>query len=222
MPNVHGRGALPIGPQTFEPVEPAAPKKPTKSRAIATYEAAVKKDSLKAVPAAEAKALEAKFAKGGLKTENLAPGRAGASILGTVVKGELFARTKGSFRGAAPTWQSAGQLLDAPKPKPAPEAPAPGWGPRPKSLEARAQKTVAARMNMIGPEFQLKGAELAEVKRAIANGELQAVNATPKGLAGAGYTGYVGGDMLVVERRSGRPMNGAPPKSAFYLLGPLL
>jgi hypothetical protein len=204
--------------QTFDLIDPPAPKKPAKTAAIATYEAAVRKDALKPVSADKAKALEAKFANDALKTENLSAGRVGASVLGAVVNGELFTRTKGVYPGAKPTWQSAGKLIDAPAPKPAPDRPSPGWGPKPKSVEARAQKTVADRMELTGnPDFQIKGAELAQVKKGIANGEFEVVNATPKGLAGAGFTGYVADGILIVEKRGVRP--GA--KSTFHLLGPL-
>lgn len=217
MPRIHGTGVRPSGPQTFDTDIAPKPKPQAKSAAIATYEKASSKGKLKDVSADQARQLEAKFERGSPKPENLAPGRAGASVNGIVVGGELFVRTKGVFPGAKPKWQSAGKLGDAPAPKPEVK-PEPGWGPKPKSLESRVQKTLANRMGLMSnPDFQLKGTELAQVKKGIANGEFEKVNATPKGLAGVGYTGYVADNMLIVEKRAVRP--GAP--SSFYLLGPL-
>ncbi|MHB8876383.1 MAG: hypothetical protein ACYC8T_22040 [Myxococcaceae bacterium] len=141
----------------------------------------------------------------------------GASIQGMVVDGELFVRTKAVRPGAEPKWSSAGPLKDAPAPKTEDTKPG-GWAPKPKSLEARVQKLVTQRMELLSnPLFALKASELAQVKKGIANGDFQVVNATPKGLAGVGMTGYVADNMLIVEKRTVRP--GAP--STFYLLGPL-
>jgi hypothetical protein len=137
-----------------------------------------------------------------------------------VVGGELGVRTKAVRPGTTPTWKSAGPLKDAPKPKVNDTAgpAAPGWGPKPKSLEAKVQKTVADRMNLMSnPDFALKPAELAEVKKGIANGDFKVVNASPRGLAGVALTGYVADNMLIVEKKAVRP--GA--QSTFYLLGPM-
>lgn len=218
MPRIHGTGVRPSGPQTFDTEVAPKPTPQAKSAAVATYEKAMSKNKLKDVPAGKAAELEAKFKRGSPKPENLAPGRVGAAVNGLVVGGELFVRSKGVYPGAKPTWQSAGKLADAPAPKPEVKKPEAGWGPRPASLEARAQKTLANRMGLTSnPDFQLKGADLARVKKGIANGEFEQVNATPKGLAGVGYTGYVADGMLVVEKRPVRP--GA--QSSFHLLGPL-
>lgn len=220
MPQVHGRGVRPSGPQTFDDRinDAPTPKRPAKTAAIATYEAAQKKGQLVEVSATKAKSLEAKFQADSSKAENLAPGRAGASAMGVVSNGELFVRTKGVYPGAKPTWKSAGKLKDAPAPKPEVAKPANGWGPKPKSLEARVQKTLQHRMAMLSnPNFALKADELAELKKGIKNGDFEVVNATPRGLAGVGYTGYVADNMLVVEKRGVRP--GA--QSTFHLLGPL-
>lgn len=218
MPRIHGTGVRPSGPQTFDTDVAPKPRAQPKTAAIATYEKALSKNKLKDVSADQAKTLEAKFQRGSPKSENLAPGRVGAAVNGIVVGGELFVRSKGVYPGAKPKWQSAGKLADAPAPKPEVNKPDGGWGPKPRSLEARAQKTLANRMGLLSnPDFQLKGTELAQVKKGIANGEFEKVNATPKGLAGVGYTGYVADNMLIVEKRAVRP--GAP--SSFYLLGPL-
>ena len=218
MPRIHGTGVRPSGPQTFDTDVAPKPKAQTKTAAIATYEKAASKNKLKDVSAEKATELEAKFQRGSPKPENLSAGRVGASVNGIVVGGELFVRTKGVFPGAKPKWQSAGKLGDAPAPSKPAVKPDAGWGPKPKSLESRVQKTLANRMGLMSnPDFQLKGAELAELKKGIANGEFQKVNATPKGLAGVGYTGYVADDMLVIEKRAVRP--GAA--SSFFVLGPL-
>ncbi len=216
-----------MGVRTDVPTQPRAPKgagdgaKPkAKASAMAkTYEAAAAKNKLVEVSPAKAKALEAKFNSGSAKTENLAAGRVGASIQGMVVDGELFVRTKGVFPGATPKWASAGSLKDAPKPAVDDTTrPGGGWGPKPKSLEARVQKVVAERMGLLSnPTFALKGAELAQVKKGIANGDFEVVSATPKGLTGVGYKGYVADGMLIVEKKAVAP--GAKP--TFYLLGPV-
>ncbi|MFZ5441220.1 MAG: hypothetical protein ACOZQL_14520 [Myxococcota bacterium] len=217
MPRIHGTGVRPTGPQTFDTEVAPAPKRRELSAAAATWEKALAKNKLKDVPADQAAQLEAKFQRGSPKPENLAAGRVGASVNGLVVGGELFVRTKSVFPGAKPKWQSAGKLADAPAPKPEVKTDG-GWSPKPKSLEARVQKALADRMGLLSnPEFQLKGSELTKLKKAIANGELEAVNATPKGLAGVGYTGYVSDGLLIVEKRAVRP--GAA--STFHLLGPL-
>lgn len=201
--------------------EPAPKPKAATSAMSATFEAASAKNKLKDVTAAQAKSLETKFNGPSAKIENLSAGRVGAAINGLVVNGELFVRTKAVRPGATPKWMSAGPLKDAPKPKvdtDKPDKPG-GWGPKPKSLEARAQKTLSQRMGLMSnPDFALKASELAEVKKGIANGDFQVVNATPKGLAGVGYTGYVAEGMLVVEKKGVHP--GAKP--TFYLLGPLV
>ncbi len=218
MPRLHGTGV-----RTDYPTRPATPDvarpKPAKQSAMAaTFEAASAKGKLKDVSPARAQALEAKFGSGSAKTENLSAGRVGASIQGMVVDGELFVRTKAVRPGAEPKWASAGAMKDAPAPAPADVQAPRGWGPKPRSLEARVQKTVTERMGLLSnPDFALKADELREVKKGIANGDFKVVNATPKGLAGVGMTGYVADDMLIVEKRAVRP--GAP--SSFYLLGPL-
>lgn len=217
----HDRGVRTDYPEPRTPkADVAQPKKPAaeKSAMAVTFEAASRRDALKEVSAAKAKALEAKFNAPGAKTENLSAGRVGASIQGLVVDGELFVRTKAVRPGATPKWSSAGPLKDAPAPKADDVEKPKGWGPKPKSLEARVQAAVGQRMGLLSrPEFQLKASEVAELKQAIAKGEVQTVNATPKGLAGVGLTGYVAGDMLIVEKRAVRP--GAT--STFHLFGPM-
>jgi hypothetical protein len=218
MPRIHGTGVrLDADPQRFDREVAPKPKKQAKTPALYTYEKNANK--LKPVSADAAKKLETAFQASSAKVENLSGGRAGASVMGLVQNGELFIRTKGVFPGAKPKWESAGKLQEPPAPKPNDGTrPSPGWGPKPKSLEARVQKTVAERMGLLSnPEFQLKGNELKEFKKGLANGEFQEVAATPKGLAGVGFKGYVAGDMLIVERRAVRP--GAT--STFHLLGPL-
>jgi hypothetical protein len=191
---------------------------PRTSALRAAFDAAVRKGALKDVSPAEAKALEKAFNAAGAKTEDLSGGRVGASIRGMVVDGELFVRTKAVRPGAAPKWASAGALGHAPQPKTDEVKPGGGWSPKPKSLEARVQKAVAQRLNLLSnPAFQLKASEVAELKRSVAKGEVQTISATPKGLVGVGLTGYVAGDMLIVEKRAVRP--GAA--STFHLLGPL-
>ncbi len=215
MSRIHGTGVRPSGPQTFDSDVAPAPKKQPATAAVATYEKALSKNKLKDVSADQASKLEAKFQSGSPKPENLAAGRVGAAVNGIVVGGELFVRTRGVFPGAKPKWQSAGALGAAPAPKPAVK-PDGGWSPKTRSLESRVQKALSERMGLLNdPAFQLKGADLARLKKAIANGELQVVNATPKGLAGVGYTGYVADGSLVIEKRAVRP--GAP--STFHLLG---
>lgn len=219
MPAIHGRGVRPDAlPQHFDRETVEKPAKQPKTAASYTY--GKKANHLAPVSADVAKRLETAFNAKPSKAENLSGGRAGASIFGVVQNGELFIRTKGVYPGAKPTWQSAGKLQEPPAPKKKDvTTPNNGWGPgSTKSLEARVQKTVKDRMGLLSnPEFQLKPAELAEFKRDLAKGKYQEVAATPKGLAGVGYTGYVAGDMLIVERHSVRP--GA--KSTFHLLGPL-
>lgn len=103
------------------------------------------------------------------------------------------------------------------KPK-APETGATGWGPKPKSLEARVQKVVAERMGMMShPGMALNATEAAGLKKAIADGEFQKVDATPRGLAGASLTGYVQDNVLIVEKKAVAP--GAKP--SFFYLGPI-
>ncbi|MDP1825499.1 MAG: hypothetical protein Q8L48_19730 [Archangium sp.] len=116
-----------------------------------------------------------------------------------------------------------GVRTDVPTPAPKPKkpkapqtAPAAGWGPKPKSLEARVQKVVAERMGMMAsPAMALSPAETAGMKKAIADGEFQVVNASPKGLAGVALTGYVQDNVLIVEKKAVAP--GARP--AFFYLG---
>lgn len=208
---LHGTGALPIGPQTFDDETPAKPKKAPLTRGQFTYSKQVNK--LKPVTAAQAKALEAKY-QGGTKAENLRPGNAGSSVLGIVQKGELFVRVRGTGPNATTKWSSAGKLLELPKAKPkTPVAPKP---PKPAKLEDRVQKFVGQRLELFNdPTFQLNATEVAELKQGITAGKYTVVTATPKGLAGSAFTGYVEGDMLVVERkRAGRP-------STFHVLGPI-
>lgn len=226
MPNVtrrHGMGVrtdVPPQPKPTRPEGNRTPKAPPTAME-ATYAAAMKR-GLTEVSASKAKSLEAQFNAGKAPTENLSQGRVGASINGMVVGGELFIRSKVVRPGVTPTWSSAGPLKPAPKPDTGKtdDVKGGGWGPKPKpaSLEARVQKTLSERMGLLSnPDFQLKGKELTELKKAIKDGEFQVVSATPKGLAGVGYTGYVSEGMLVVEKRAVRP--GAP--STFHLLGPL-
>lgn len=216
----HGMGVRTDSPLPRVSQHEAPGPKPKTSAMAATFKAASAKNQLVDVTAAQAKALETKFNSGSAKTENLSAGRVGVSLQGMVVKGELFVRTKVVRPGATPKWASAGPLKSAPKPK-LPDGVQPGgWGPRPKpaSLEARVQKTLGERMSLMSnPDFALKASELAKVKKGIANGDFQVVSATPKGLTGVGYTGYVSDDMLIVEKKGVYP--GA--KSTFYLLGPL-
>lgn len=215
----HGLGVRtdsPTSPPSPREVSPRTPKASTSAMA-ATFEAASSKSKLKAVSTAQAKALETRFNGASAKTENLSAGRVGASIQGMVVNGELFVRTKAVRPGAAPAWASAGPLKEAPKPKPKPETTSPGgWAPKPGSLEARVQKLVGERMGMMShPDFALKGSEATEMKKAIANGDFQVVNASPKGLAGVALTGYVQDNILIVEKKAVAP--GA--KSTFFYLG---
>lgn len=218
MPQVHGRGVrLDADPQRFDREVAPKPKKQPKTQALFTYEKNASK--LKAVSADAAKKLETAYQANTSKAENLSGGRAGASVLGLVQNGELFIRTKGVFPGAKPRWESAGKLMDLPAPKPKTDGPKPAWGPKPKSLESRVQKAVAERMELTSnPEFEIKGADLKELKKRIANGEFQEVAATPRGLAGAGFKGYVADDMLVVEKTRRGPGGST---STFHLLGPL-
>lgn len=226
MPNVtrrHGMGVrLDVPPQP-KPTRPEGGRTPkaAPSAMEATYTAAMKR-GLTEVSASKAKSLEAQFNAGKAPTENLSQGRVGASINGMVVGGELFIRSKAVRPGVSPTWSSAGPLKAAPNPDAGKtdEVKGGGWGPKPKgpSLEARVQKTLSERMGLLSnPDFQLKGKDLAELKKAIKDGEVQTVNATPKGLAGVGYTGHVAGDMLIIEKRAVRP--GAA--STFHMLGPI-
>ena len=199
----HGRGVRTDYPETVVPESDVAPAPASASAMKAAYDAAVAKNKLENVSAAKAKALEKSFNKASAVTENLSGGRVGASIQGMVVDGELFVRTKTVRPGTTPKWQSAGPMKKAPKPA---------------ALEARVKKVVAERMGLMSnPDFALKASELAEVKKGIADGEFKVVNATPTGLLGVGYTGYVTGNMLIVEKRAVRP--GA--KSTFFLLGPI-
>lgn len=220
--NRHGMGVRTDYPTPRVPPreDPAREPKANTSAMAATFEAASAKNKLKGVSTAQAKTLETKFNSSSAQTENLSAGRVGASITGMVVNGELFVRTKPVRPGATPKWMSAGPLEGAPKPKETDKPDKPnGWGPKPKSLESRAQKTLTERMGLLSnPDFALKASELAEVKKGIADGDFQVVNATPKGLAGVGFTGYVSEGMLVVEKKGVHP--GA--KSTFYLLGPLV
>lgn len=217
MTRIHGTGVRPSGPQTFDSEAAPTTKKPAQSAAVATYEKALSKNKLKDVSADQATQLEAKFKRGSPKPENLAQGRVGVGVNGLVVGGELFVRTQGVYPGAKPKWQSAGKLGDAPAPKPDVK-PNGGWSPKPKSLETRVQKTLTDRMELLSkPSAQLKGAELTKLKSAIASGELQPINATPKGLMGVGYTGYVSEGQLYVEKHAVRP--GAT--QTFFKLGAL-
>lgn len=218
------RTDVPPRPAISPRQDPGARPPPALSSMGATFEAASAGGTLKEVSAAKARALEAKFTGGAHATENLSAGRVGASIMGMVVDGELFVRTKAVRPGVTPKWQAAGSLqaADAPQPKPrarTEDAAKPeGWGPKPKSLEARVQQVVAERMGLMSnPDFALKGSELREFKKAIAAGEVQQVNASPRGLAGVSLTGYVAENMLIVEKKAVRP--GAT--SQFFILGPL-
>lgn len=227
MPNVtrrHGMGVrtdVPPQPKPTRPEGNRTPKTPPSAMA-ATWAAAMKRDSLTPVSASKAKSLEAQFNAGKAPTENLSQGRVGASINGMVVGNELFIRSKAVRPGVTPTWMSAGPLKPAPNPNAGKtdDVKGGGWSPKPKpaSLESRVQKTLSERMGLLSnPDFQLKGKDLAELKQAIKNGEVQTVSATPKGLAGVGYTGHVAGDMLIIEKRAVRP--GAA--STFHMLGPI-
>ncbi|MEW5741309.1 MAG: hypothetical protein AB1938_20470 [Myxococcota bacterium] len=169
----YSRGVRTDYPEPRTPkADVAAPKPAAKSAMTVTFEAAPTTGALKDVSAAKATSLEQAFNAPGAKTENLSAGRVGASIQGLVVDGELFVRTKAVRPGATPKWASAGPLKDAKLPKADDVAKPKGWGTKPKSLEARVQKTVAERMGLLSrPEFQLKASEVAELKQSIAKGE---------------------------------------------------
>lgn len=213
----------PAAPRSEPSPSPRAPA----SAALTTYEAAQRGGALKPVSAARARALEKQFSGGSAQVEDLSRGRVGASTHGMVVKGELFVRTAVVRPGAVAKWESAGRLQTTDT---RPEVQPGGWAPKPsdgRGAEAvKVRRLVEQSMSLLTPDFEVSGAEATKLRKTIADSGATAIDATPRGLAGASLKAYAvsqpddpsGTKYVFVEKSAVRP--GAKP--SLYYVGPLL